>query len=106
MQQHIACAIDARVQTVAGLRAISTVERLTRDDVELWLSGWCMIGRRVNRSQIRRAQFDCSRTVPEPKNVVKPLSVSRYCKPYTTTRFEKVGRYTCPLAIVGAANFA
>jgi len=31
---------------------------------------------------------------------------SLYCNPYTTTRFEKVGRYTCPLAIVGAANFA
>jgi hypothetical protein len=31
---------------------------------------------------------------------------SRYCNPYTTTWLEKVGRYTCPLAIVGAANFA
>ena len=31
---------------------------------------------------------------------------SRYCNPYTTTQLEKVGRYTCPLAIVGAANFA
>src|SRR5216110_3329769 len=30
----------------------------------------------------------------------------RYCNPYTTTRLENVGRYTCPLAIVGAANFA
>ncbi len=31
---------------------------------------------------------------------------SLYCNPYTTTRLEKVGRYTCPLATVGAANFA
>jgi hypothetical protein len=48
MQQHIACAIDAHVQAVAAATAAATVARLTREDGELWLSGWCMIGPGVN----------------------------------------------------------
>ena len=36
-----------------------------------------------------------------------PLSfLPVYCNPYTTTLLENVGRYTCPLAIVGDENFA
>jgi hypothetical protein len=64
MQQHVACGIDAHVQAVAA----ATVARLTREDVELWLSGCCMIS--------PKCEPGCSRTVREPENDVKPHSVS------------------------------
>lgn len=65
VQQHTAGAIDGHIQAVAVATALATVARLTREDVELRLSGWCMIG--------PKGEFDCSRTVPEPENLVKPL---------------------------------
>ena len=71
MQQHIAGAIDAHIQAVAAATAVATVAPMTGEDVELWLSRWCMIGREVNKPQIQGGEFDCSRTVPERKNAVK-----------------------------------
>jgi len=57
MQQRIAGAIDAHIQALQAATTVATVALLTREDVELWLSGWCMIGREVKKPQIQRGEF-------------------------------------------------
>ena len=59
----------------------------------------------VHVSDDRVALLEAMKQAPWPPVSIAPRFL-RYCNPYTTTRLEKVGRYTCPLAIVGAANFA
>jgi hypothetical protein len=99
MQQHIAGGIDAHIQTVAAARAVATVAGLTREDVELWLSGWCMIG--------PKGEFDCSGTVPEPENVVKALFGSRLTKSNSVVNNPRVNTNlsTTPIAITPPQPF-
>src|ERR1700682_2931412 len=51
MQQHIAGAIDAHIQTVAAAIAVATVAGITREGMELWLSRWDMIVRNGTRTR-------------------------------------------------------
>jgi len=44
MQQHIACAMDTRIQTVAAAPAVATVAGITREGVKSWLCRWDMLG--------------------------------------------------------------
>ena len=99
MQQHIACVIDAHIQAVAAARAVATVAGLTREDVELWLSGWCMIG--------PKGEFDCSGTVPEPENVVKALFGSWLTKSNSVVNNPRVNTNlsTIPIAITPPQAF-
>jgi hypothetical protein len=103
MQQHTAGAIDGHIQTVAVATAVATVARLTREDVELRLSEWCMIG--------PKGEFDCSGTVPEPENVVKPFLMSQLTKATSFVNNPRVNtdHLTTPIAItpprpIGAAS--